>query len=207
MKHKWLIKNNNNKLIVFFNGWGMDEKVVSHLKSDKFDVLMFYDYRTFETETFDFSKYDEKYLLAWSMGVYVCNKYNEFKSFDKFIAVNGTQKPIDDEYGIPPMVYNLTVDNFNELSCSKFMKKITTNVDLKEYCSRSVQELKDELIAIRDLKVDEYLQFDKAIVSSKDRIIPTKNQINYWQTMNVEIKDVEGAHYIFDSYKLWDELI
>ena len=27
----WLNKNGNKNLIVFFNGWGMDEKIVSHL--------------------------------------------------------------------------------------------------------------------------------------------------------------------------------
>ena len=207
MKIQWLIKNNNKDLIVFFNGWGMDEKVVSHLVSDNYDVLMLCDYRAFELENFDFSMYSKKILIAWSMGVYVCNNYKEFKSFDKFIAINGTLKPIDDEFGIPSMIYNLTVDNFNELSCSKFMKKITTNIDLKDYCSRSIEELKNELISIRDLNVENYFDFDKAIISSKDRIIPTKNQLNYWQNTNVEILQVDGAHYIFDMYKKWDELV
>ena len=108
---------------------------------------------------------------------------------------------------VPSMIYNLTVDNFNELSCSKFMKKITTNIDLKDYCSRSIEELKNELISIRDLNVENYFDFDKAIISSKDRIIPTKNQLNYWQNTNVEILQVDGAHYIFDMYKKWDELV
>ena len=207
MKFQWLIKNDNNNLIVFFNGWGMDEKVVSHLVSDNYDVLMLCDYRAFELEKFDFSRYSKKVLIAWSLGVYVCNNYQEFKSFDKFIAINGTLKPIDDEFGISPMVYNLTVDNFNELSCSKFMKKITTNIDLKDYCSRSIEELKNELVSIRDLKVENYFEFDKAIISSKDRIIPTKNQLNYWQNTNAEIIQVEGVHYIFDMYEKWDELV
>lgn len=207
MKFQWLIKNDNNNLIVFFNGWGMDEKVVSHLVSDNYDVLMLCDYRTFELEKFDFSIYSQKILIAWSMGVYVCNNYQEFKSFDKFIAINGTLKPINDEFGIPSMIYNLTVDNFNELSCSKFMKKITTNIDLKDYCSRSIEELKNELISIRDLKVENYFEFDKAIIASKDRIIPTKNQLNYWKNTNTEIIQVEGSHYIFDMYEKWDELV
>ena len=29
MKYKWLNKDNNPKLIIFFNGWGMDEDVVN----------------------------------------------------------------------------------------------------------------------------------------------------------------------------------
>ena len=122
MQYKWLNKKDNKNLIVFFNGWGMDEKVVKHLNYDDFDVLTFYDYRSFELDNFDFSKYENKILIAWSMGVYVCNYfYEQFKNFDSFVAVNGTQKPIDENYGIPPMIYNLTVDNFNELSCYKFI--------------------------------------------------------------------------------------
>jgi biotin synthesis protein BioG len=208
MQYKWLNKKNNKNLIVFFNGWGMDEKVVEHLSFTDYDVLTFYDYRSFEIGAFDFSNYETKTLVAWSMGVYVCNYfYEQFKDFDKYIAVNGTQKPIDENYGIPPMIYNLTVDNFNELSCSKFMKKISTTVDLKEYSSRSLDELKQELISIRDLKVEKLFDFKKAILSTKDRIFPFKNMQNYWVEQNVEILEVEKAHYIFDSYTNWSDLL
>lgn len=208
MKYKWLNKKNNKNLIVFFNGWGMDEKVIEHLCFDDFDVLTFYDYTSLEIASFDFTSYENKVLVAWSMGVYVCNYlYELFKNFDKFIAINGTQKPIDDVYGIPVMVYNLTVDNFNELSCSKFMKKISTTVDLKGYSSRTIDELKQELISIRDLKVEKYLQFDKAILSTKDRIFPFKNMQKYWLEKNVKIEEIEKAHYIFDEYKKWSDLL
>ena len=208
MQYKWLNKKNNKNLIVFFNGWGMDEKVIEHLNFDNFDILIFYDYRTFEIDTFDFLNYENKTLIAWSMGVYVCNYfYDQFKDFNKFIAINGTQKPIDDNYGIPPMIYNLTVDNFNELSCSKFMKKISTTVDLKEYSSRTLENLKQELISIRDLKVEFFFNFNKAILATKDRIFPFKNMQNYWNEQNVEILEVEKAHYIFDSYTKWGDLL
>lgn len=208
MRYKWLIENNNKNIIVFFNGWGMDEKIVSHLGSVNYDVLMFYDYRSFEHYNFDFSKYHKKILICWSMGVFVCNYfYENLKDFDKFIAVNGTQKPIDDNFGIPVMIYNLTVENFNELSCEKFVKKISSTVTLKEYCTRPTKDLKQELISIQNLKVQKYLKFDKAVVSLKDRIIPPKNQINYWLSQNIKPEEIQGAHSIFDKYENWDDLI
>ena len=208
MKYKWLNKSENKKLIVFFNGWGMDEKVVAHLNYSDFDVLMFYDYLNTQIHEFDFSNYDYKVLIAWSMGVYVCNIfYDKLKYFNKFIAINGTQKPVDDDYGIPQLVYNLTVENFNELSSAKFMKKITTEVDLKEYTSRQTEELKQELISIRDLKIEKYLNFNKAIISTKDRIMPYKNQLKFWQEKGVEKIELNAPHYIFNLYKNWDELI
>ena len=208
MKYKWLNKSENRKLIVFFNGWGMDEKIVSHLNFSDFNVLMFYDYLNTQIPDFDFSNYDYKVLIAWSMGVYVCNIfYDKLKDFNKYTAINGTQKPVDDDYGIPQLVYNLTVENFNELSSAKFMKKITTEVDLKEYTSRSTEELKQELISIRDLKIEKYLNFNKAIISTKDRIMPYKNQLRFWTEKGVEIIELNAPHYIFNLYKNWDELI
>ena len=62
MEYKWLNNKNNNKIIIFFNGWGMDESVVSHLNPADFDILMFYDYNSLDTN-FDFStlnKYTER---------------------------------------------------------------------------------------------------------------------------------------------------
>jgi biotin synthesis protein BioG len=142
------------------------------------------------------------------MGVYVCNYfYDLFKNFDKFIAINGSLKPIDDEFGIPKMIYNLTVDNFNELSCSKFMKKISSSVDLKSYVTRNLDELKEELIFIRDLKINNYFEFNNVYISLKDRIFPPKNLINFWQNKNVEIVNLETGHYIFDKFKNWSDLV
>ena len=77
MKYKWLNIKNNQKLIVFFNGWGMDECVVKHLDCENFDILMFYDYNTLGTD-FDYESlniYPEKNLIAWSMGVMVGSMY------------------------------------------------------------------------------------------------------------------------------------
>ena len=92
MKYKWLNKNSNQKLIIFFNGWGMDENVVKHLNCEDYDVLMFYNYNTLETD-FDFKLlniYPEKNLIAWSMGVMVATnfiKYFSLKSFDSVTAL------------------------------------------------------------------------------------------------------------------------
>ena len=47
MKYKWLNLKNNQKLIIFFNGWGMDEGVVKHLDCEGYDILMFYNYNDF----------------------------------------------------------------------------------------------------------------------------------------------------------------
>ena len=39
MKLNWLNKKNNKKLIIFFNGWGMDDSAIVHLSPEDYDVL------------------------------------------------------------------------------------------------------------------------------------------------------------------------
>ena len=90
---------------------------------------------------------------------------------------------------------------------SALVKKISSTVTLKEYCTRPTEDLKQELISIQNLKVQKYLKFDKAVVSLKDRIIPPKNQINYWLSQNIKPEEIQGAHSIFDKYENWDDLI
>ena len=208
MKFEWLNKKNNKNIIVFFSGWGSGPDSIK-LQTSEYDVLYIYDYRSFERLDIDFSIYEKKYLIAWSMGVFVCNfYYDKFKNFDKFIAVNGTQNPINDDFGIPVIVYDLTINNFNELSCAKFIKKMSVSLNTDDYCTRSIEELKQELISIKQLKPENFLTFNKAIISLKDRIIPSKNQINWWRSQNVQTKEIENAqHYIFDLYKNWSDLL
>ena len=54
MKAQWLNYQNNKNLIVFFNGWAMNNTSLNHLKTAYFDILMINDYSDFD---FDFSKF------------------------------------------------------------------------------------------------------------------------------------------------------
>ena len=211
MQYFWLNKKENKKLIVFFNGWGMNETPVQHLAYNDFDVLILYDYRNlnFDLSQFDFSSYSEKYLVCWSMGVYVSNLFKkDLKDFDKKIAINGTSKIIDDNFGIPTRIYKVTIKFFNEDSCDKFIKnmfnggKLNPNVTIE----KTLEELKEELISIQNVALDDALDFDYAIISSDDKIIPTKNQINFWQN-KTKIKQISSTHYPFENFKNWSELL
>ena len=79
MKYKWLNRKNNSNLIIFFNGWGMDECVVKHLQPEDYDILMFYDYNTLDTDiNFELTDhYSKKYLIAWSMGVMTASLFDD----------------------------------------------------------------------------------------------------------------------------------
>lgn len=212
MQHLWLNKQENNKkLIVFFNGWAMNETPIQHLKQDDFDILALFDYRNleFDFSRFDFKKYDEKYLICWSMGVYAVNLFKKyFDDFDKKIAINGTTKMIDDNFGIPKRIYQVTVKLLNEDSCDKFIKNMFDNGRLNPNIkiTKSLPELKEELISIQKIKPDDELDFNCAIISNEDKIVPSKNQIAFWEN-KTKIININSTHCPFEKYGSWMELI
>ncbi len=208
MEYKWLNQEVNNKIILFFNGWGMDEGVISNLLFEDYDVLMFYDYNTLKTD-FDFKGlniYSKKYLVAWSMGVMTATLFDI--DYESKTAINGTLKPIDDEFGIPKRIYNLTLKGFSPKGAEKFIKNM-----YKENCEdispqyiypqRSFENQKSELEALTHYEANEKFKYDRVILSSEDKIIPTKNQVAFW---GIE-PNIESGHSPFNHFKKWSELL
>ena len=99
--------------------------------------------------------------------------------YNSKIAINGTLKPIDIKYGINPKIYDLTINGFNEESCKKFIRNMfETEVNLT--ISRDFENQKAELVAIKNYSAKDDFEYNKIFISENDKIIPTKNQINYW---------------------------
>ena len=141
MKLNWLNKKNNKKLIIFFNGWGMDDNAIAHLSPEDYDVLTICDYNTLE-ELPDLSEYDLRHVVAWSMGVMVgtlfeCNQKSA-------TAINGTLFPIHAEYGINPKVYKLMELGYNEQSAGKFLIKMFNDTSKIFQPNREVENQKQE---------------------------------------------------------------
>jgi len=204
MKYKWLNKKNNNgKLIIFFNGWGMDENVVKHLEPEDYDVVMFYDYNSLETDFKPEKDYSETNIIAWSMGVMIAGVKN-FPFNGKFVTINGTLKPIDEKYGIHPKIYDLTIRNFNTETRDKFINNMFDKdfPALKEE-KRELEDLKTELIALKSYKANLDFKPNKIIISNNDKIIPTKNQCAFWK---IE-PNFKGGHCPFFSFSKWSELL
>ncbi len=211
MQYFWLNKKDNKNLIVFFNGWAMNETPIKHLDNKGFDILFLFDYRNlnFDFSKFDFNKYEKKYLICWSMGVFAVNIFYEiFNNFDYKIAINGTCKIIDNDFGIPERIYKTTAKFLNEDSLDKFIKNMFIGGKLNPEITitRPLEELKEELIEIQKIKFKNEIKFDKVIISNEDRIVPTKNQINFW-TNKAKIIMVKGTHCLFKNYLNWQDLI
>lgn len=200
MKFNWLNKKDNSKLIIFFNGWGMDDTAVRHLLPADYDVFTVCDYNELEALP-NFSEYKEKYVVAWSMGVMVATLYDiERKSAT---AINGTPFPIHLEYGINPKVYKLMELGYSEQTKDKFLLKMFNDDTNVFYPNRDCASQKSELTALKGYSGNVDYKFSRVIIGDNDRIIPTDCQLNYWKDYEL----INEGHCLFHRFSKWEELL
>lgn len=210
MKNFWINKNNGEKLIVFFNGAGMNEKSVQHVSGKEFDVILFYDCENTETNKNIFeeiNEYKEIHLIGWSMGVLICTLFaDKIKNTASKIAIAGTPYPVSNIYGIREKTYDTIVNNFDEATKSALLRNAFA-VNKSKFITKSAEGIKKELILQRNQK-PAITFFDKAIIPLHDKIIPTQNQINYWNTQQKtkQIR-IDCGHYPFFLLRNWNNII
>lgn len=207
MKQTWINKHDQSECILFFSGWGFDEKLLQDFDGETYDLLFFYDYSQISEITEDLSAYNKIHVIAWSLGVWVANfVLANFKSkIDQAVAINGTLKAIDDEEGIPEQIYALTLKTWNDRNREKFNSRICGGfreyAPLKKYFSnRSSEDLKQELESLQKVIKDNEFSthiYTRSIIGDKDLIFSTQNQENFWEKQNIEISKIESPHFPF----------
>lgn len=213
MKYNF-IDNNSDKLIVFFNGWGMDDSVLNFI-SGNYDVLIYWDYRGDLKLPFKLSSsYSENYLVAWSMGVYIANQLadNLNIKFSKKIALCGSPYPIHNEYGIKKRIFEITCKGLRRMGTDKFFADIFASNDnsIFKKPTREFDEQVDELENL-ELLVGKYgtnssFTWNSILIAEKDTIFFTKNLLNYWEgNAHIEIQSI--PHYPFDKFNSWEQII
>ncbi len=212
--NSFLLKNNTKSLIVVFCGWGMDERPFLPVKTDS-DVLYLYDYSNLEIG-FDFSKYQDIKLIAFSYGVYVSALVKEqLPDFSSKTAVNGTLCALGD-YGVPEKMFSLTLENMTMGTAVKFRERLFIKKEHLDLFNDNLptREIENSLFELSMLKkyfakknTLEY-NFDKVYIGTKDRIIPTKNQKNYWISLKNHpiVNIIESGHFPFYYFKNLEEL-
>jgi len=216
MQTKFLNKNNNEKLILFFNGWGMNMSILEHINSENYDVLTFYNYdKQFNINIDVLENYKEIYLVAWSMGVWaaaVSLQGTDIK-ITKSIAINGTLRPIDNNFGIPISIFEGTINNFSERNKLKFDRRMLGSKENFDWYKslknkRENKEQLDELKLIHKNAINTSIDFtfDKIIIGKQDLIFPSNNQINFWKDKGESIL-IECPHFPFLKYNSWSDII
>lgn len=204
-------------LIVFFNGWGMDDNPFRPLTAEEYDVCMVFDYRTMETEWNMeplFAAYKEVILVSWSMGVWVGQKIfgRKKKLFTRTIAINGTLCPVDDNKGIPVKIYDDTLAEFGEEARKKFYRRMCREkTSLRKFLNnqpeRSLADQREELEILRKstcVPADQSI-YDEIIIAENDWIVPTRNQFCFWKDRAVVT--FPGFHFLFYQWQSWDQLV
>ena len=219
MQAHWLNKNNNKNLIVFFAGWSFDYYPFISLGKNDYDILFVYDYNelSIPKEFDDFKFYENKNLITWSMGVFVAYLLKDhFKDFNYKLAINGTVTPVDDNFGIPVRMFELTLKHAAKGLEGKFYQNLfLTEEEFSLYSSYPIRrtienrasELENLYKLIKNTNIEYERFYDLAIVSDYDKIIPPKNQIASHTKNNVPVITVPYGHYLFYYFSTWDEIL
>lgn len=215
MRVEWLYKNNTDRVILFFNGWGMDATAVAHLQAEE-DVLSFCDYRSWDFVCPDLSAYRHCAVVAWSMGVWAASRIvASLKVLPEIsIALNGTTRPVDNRFGIPVKVYELTEKGMNEKGREKFFSRMFDCSEEKERFARQkpnrlLSEVCEELSFIRKESQSHTSDviWNKCYLSEKDLIFPIENQKNWCRVQEIPVVSLPGGHYPFYCFNSWREII
>lgn len=217
MKQRFIKKENNPRLLLFFAGWGSDERLFDRPVADGYDYLLCFDYRSPDFDYALLDGYREIRLLAWSMGVWAAGQTLAGRDYpwQMRLAVGGTPFPIDDCRGIPEAVFRGTLAHFSDAVLVRFRRRICgTAEQVKEFLShrpyRPVEELREELQALAACACCPSASFvwDKAIIGTCDKIFPPANQREAWRDVEVIERDVE--HYdggLFDRLLSGEEAV
>lgn len=206
MKQYFIYKENHPCLTLFFAGWGMDEHPFADYRPADSDLLVCYDYRSLD---FDFSLLDgyrEIRIVAWSMGVWAASCLLQDRSrlsVVESIAVNGTPTPVDDEKGIPSLIFKGTLDGLNERNLQKFYRRMcgsgeATKRFLERGPQRNIEDLKEELRLIGEQAVASPFPsflWKRAVIGTKDLIFCAANQRNAWTQAGAVQDERQASHY------------
>ncbi len=182
----YLINNNSDTLILFFSGWGCDEFEFEQLKSS-FDVLILFDYADLDLN-FDFSKYKEINLMAYSAGVFIASIFNFDFKINKKIAISGNPYLFDNKFGLSDRMqkalYNITEETADDFAKNYLIK---TNEELKlfHHSKRTIDSCKAEFNSLKSI-YNTYKQnikdiYDMALFGDNERIFNLSVQKEFFK--------------------------
>ena len=191
--------------IYFFNGWAMDQNLLSLLKnSTEYEIKVInFPYNIDKTSI---DKGD--IFIAYSFGVYYLNKFlseSQDLVYEKAIAINGLPETIG-KFGINEKMFNMTLETLDKENLEKFL----LNMDIDESFGRSdktLEEAKYELQYFKDnyKAIPNYINF--YYIGKNDRIIPANKVEKYCQNNNIAYELIACGHYPFSYFTDFKDII
>lgn len=220
MKALWLAENGKKEFLVFFAGWGMDARPFEFLAAGERDVLVLFDY-TDEHVPVDLGAlaagYETVDVAAWSLGVPVANTVcaGLRGTLRRVVAVNGSIIPVDEQFGIPPEMFDATVERLGHGGLERFRRRMCGGAETLERFNsmlpdRDLDSLTSELVALRERFSGAEPAgsiFDCAWVGANDRIIRADSQCRCWQRFGVPFAMIDAPHFPFYRWSGWEELL
>ena len=205
--------NNSSDLILFFSGWGCDYNQFTNLDDDK-DVLILYDYQDLSLD-FDFSKYTNIYVIAYSAGVFVASIFaDHIPNVRQKVALCGNPYLFDEKLGISAkniqVFREITLDNYLDFR-RKYM--VFSDEEYERYNQlaslRTIESCENELKALQRMYQEKKGEinpvFDKAIVAENDLIFNIEVQKDFYKDKLQIIKN--ARHHIFFHYDSFEEIL
>lgn len=183
-----------SKLVVFALGWGCDQKVAADQIDalGDVDIMFLCDWRqTLTPDNIEHIRdvvalYHERYLIAWSFGVWAAERFFVGMDFTRAVAVNGTPLPTDESSGIGLRRLNVTLRGMRHHGLHEFsLKAYGEHYHMVSPVLNPRSEEEDErelafLIAESEKPYAPTLRWDDAITGSNDAIFPPQNMTAYW---------------------------
>ena len=211
MLTKWINQQQNTNLILFFNGWGMDERVLTQMDHTGYDVLMIFNYTTTRLSIPPLKGYRSIILIAWSMGVWAAGQCAI--NCNHAIAINGTPTPMNDSTGIHPLIFTATHQHWDEKNRLKFNMRVAGGrsawmAQQQLFPRRSLAEQKEESenIGNQCLTNTKPRSWQKTIIGNADAIFLPSNQHQYWDNV-VTVKELPIPHWPFQYFTNWQSII
>ena len=219
MQSEFIFKSSSRRLIVLFLGWGMDASPFRHLARSGFDILALWDYTgldrpgSWERDMTEFASvcggYDEVVIVAWSYGVRIASgfleSWNASLPVTLTLAVNGTPMHVDEQYGIPPAIFDGTLQRLAEPTIRKFYRRMFSSSEafagfLECKPDRSAESLKSELEVFARLKpLDAGAVWNVALIDDADLIFPSAAQRAFWPSEKALTLGSQGHFPDFQS--------
>ena len=220
MRLHWQEREGRGRLLLFFNGWGMDERLLAMVAPpagrDLLAVCDYTDLRGADEVRAAVASYPAADLVSWSMGVWAAATIfaGGGVRFGRAVAVNGTGRPVDDGRGIPAALFHATLAGFSERGRDAFYRRMCGGSDvcrafLQHAPLRAPDDQRRELSALASAAgagVPAPGPFTSALVGTRDRIMPPGNQLRYWQG-SIPCRTAPLAHFPFSSLSGWGEIL